>query len=485
MPETTTIPAAEPEGYADPQEFSADAWPTLEADVLTGDLVLDPTALHTTRKAAGTPTPATVQVGMARFIPAAANSYARMLRAGMPQTGYNNSLRTFEQQVALWKAYKAGRGNLAANPYETTSNHQRGTAMDVNTGSAMQKWLVKYGAAHGWIRDVAGEPWHFHYIASRDRHAGATSSTLDLQKALNKAGASPNLVEDGRYGTATYRALLTFQKARSLVADAIDGPKTWAALRGTVVTPPKPPAPAKAEVLARVATLNCAGWSKPERKWSTLDRLALIAVVALLKVSILLLTECPEYMRNAIRDALPGGRARWLVYVRGDQAILFDSKKWNHGGAEPLRFGPTSYHGALWATLKSVATGVAISLAAYHLPPNSVASDKYQIDALADLVDEMPKSGPRLIGGDGADEGSWVKGWGDARVVAKDSANRNAPTYQRKHIRDRIHVAGDMEVRRYTVVPATVTVKGKKVTPTDHDPVLAQITARATVTTTN
>jgi hypothetical protein len=37
-----------------------------------------------------------------------------------------SGLRTYAEQVALWNAYQAGRGNLAARP--GTSNHERGHA---------------------------------------------------------------------------------------------------------------------------------------------------------------------------------------------------------------------------------------------------------------------------------------------------------------------------------------------------------------------
>lgn len=81
----------------------------------------------------------------------------------------------------------------------------------------------------------------------------------------------------------------------------------------------------------------------------------------------------------------------------------------------------------------------------------------------------MPSAGPRVLGGDGADESGWVTGWDDARIVAKHSANRGAATYKNT-IRDRIHGRG-IQVRRYTVIPSGGA--------SDHAGVLAQITIPA------
>lgn len=84
-------------------------------------------------------------------------------RAGVtlsPVSGF----RTMAQQRALYAAYRAGRGNLAARP--GYSNHQGGISVDVSTNgysSATYKWLARHGRAYGFVNDVRTEPWHWTY----------------------------------------------------------------------------------------------------------------------------------------------------------------------------------------------------------------------------------------------------------------------------------------------------------------------------------
>jgi|APLak6261678615_1056124.scaffolds.fasta_scaffold05450_1 peptidoglycan hydrolase-like protein with peptidoglycan-binding domain len=73
-----------------------------------------------------------------------------------------SGFRTMAQQRALYAAYRAGRGNLAARP--GYSNHQGGLSVDIKTGSyssATYKWLARHGRQYGFVNDVRGEPWHW------------------------------------------------------------------------------------------------------------------------------------------------------------------------------------------------------------------------------------------------------------------------------------------------------------------------------------
>lgn len=83
-------------------------------------------------------------------------------RAGVTLTPVSG-FRTMAQQRALYAAYRAGRGNLAARP--GYSNHQGGRSVDVSTNgsysSAAYKWLARHGRAYGFVNDVRGEPWHW------------------------------------------------------------------------------------------------------------------------------------------------------------------------------------------------------------------------------------------------------------------------------------------------------------------------------------
>lgn len=84
----------------------------------------------------------------------------------MPVTSWSASLyRTYAQQVSAYNNYLAGTGNLAAKP--GTSNHGWGLAADISTSlmtSTESSWLAANAANWGFVRDVSGEPWHYHYI---------------------------------------------------------------------------------------------------------------------------------------------------------------------------------------------------------------------------------------------------------------------------------------------------------------------------------
>ena len=53
----------------------------------------------------------------------------------------------------------------------------------------------------------------------------------EMQTLLNYSGCGANLQVDGVFGPLSEIALIAFQKMRGLKADAICGPKTWAALQ--------------------------------------------------------------------------------------------------------------------------------------------------------------------------------------------------------------------------------------------------------------
>jgi peptidoglycan hydrolase-like protein with peptidoglycan-binding domain len=52
-----------------------------------------------------------------------------------------------------------------------------------------------------------------------------------LQKALNKNGSRPKLIEDGDFGNATKKAVSVFQKKNNLTADGVAGPITLSKLK--------------------------------------------------------------------------------------------------------------------------------------------------------------------------------------------------------------------------------------------------------------
>jgi hypothetical protein len=64
-----------------------------------------------------------------------------------------------------------------------------------------------------------------------------------IQEHLNRHGASPVLVTDGKYGDKTKKAVRDFQKSKGLPASGVVEDKTWLELikdKSSTTTPPKP-----------------------------------------------------------------------------------------------------------------------------------------------------------------------------------------------------------------------------------------------------
>lgn len=72
----------------------------------------------------------------------------------------NSGFRTYEEQAELYRLYRAGRGNLAAEPGH--SNHQNGLALDLNTADrGVYRWLTRNARRFGFRRTVPSEKWHW------------------------------------------------------------------------------------------------------------------------------------------------------------------------------------------------------------------------------------------------------------------------------------------------------------------------------------
>lgn len=107
----------------------------------------------------------------------------------------NSGFRSMAEQRALWDAYQAGTGNLAARP--GYSNHQGGIAVDVDTDGQKQadvergrltrpyRWLEENAARFGFVRTVPSEPWHWEFRGA----SGARKTAAGLALALALTGA--------------------------------------------------------------------------------------------------------------------------------------------------------------------------------------------------------------------------------------------------------------------------------------------------------
>lgn len=129
-----------------------------------------------------------------------ANAYAVMQSAAASQgvqIRVNSGFRSPEEQAYLYACYvncNCNSCNLAARP--GYSNHQSGSALDLNTSvSAVYNWLNAHGAAYGFRRTVPSEPWHWEYmgggpgggpcVQSCDRSSGPFAFSCD--------GPQPNM----------------------------------------------------------------------------------------------------------------------------------------------------------------------------------------------------------------------------------------------------------------------------------------------------
>lgn len=97
--------------------------------------------------------------------------YLKMVKAAKDQANLtiliNSAFRTFQRQADLFELSHHG-GNRAAQP--GASNHQHGQAFDLNTehnvfngSDKIYEWLRKNAPAHGFIRTVNNESWHWEY----------------------------------------------------------------------------------------------------------------------------------------------------------------------------------------------------------------------------------------------------------------------------------------------------------------------------------
>ncbi len=89
------------------------------------------------------------------------NSAFRAARGkNLPIThGTLTAYRTVADQQYLWDNCPS----RCARP--GTSNHGFGTAIDISvTIAADRAWLEANARSYGFVQDVSGEPWHFHYV---------------------------------------------------------------------------------------------------------------------------------------------------------------------------------------------------------------------------------------------------------------------------------------------------------------------------------
>lgn len=222
------------------------------------------------------------------------------------------------------------------------------------------------------------------------------------------------------------------------------------------------PSPTKGDTKLWATTFNCLD---PRFGGRVGDDAKVIKAAA---ASVYLLTEAPLSVRNAIRASKAGGPARWKVWERGSQAIVFDSTKYSWTSSRTVVFGPTSYHGAVVAILTHRATGRRIRFVALHLPPKSVASEAYRQSRLLSLLAGLDQSLPVIAGGDFNTEwaATWAKGLGFAAAptgATTDHGRRldwlliRGGTFTKAELHNAGPASDHLAVRAHAVIPKTPT----------------------------
>lgn len=345
-------------------------------------------------------------------------SYQRMLAAGMPAGGIDVYRRTMAEQQALYDAYRAGRGPIAAIP-SPSAPHIAGVAMDAHTStggrydpSPAHLWMAHGGdgsskpkpgeklRAHeyGWVRSVPSERWHWQYDYARDKVLWRLVQT-----------AIGGLVVDGIPGPKTLAALKSWQKAHGLAVDGIPGPATLAKLTKPAPAPaPKPdpipvsPAPDAEPVDFRVASYNAQlirFKGGPYAADATF-------VKDTLRPSILLAQEVEE----AARTAIIAKGVLTKTYPLGSTALLWAGSKYAHGSRIEVSLG-TAYHGAIGTEL-TARNGARFVAASVHIRPNdAIGGTKAQklagkLADVAKVIAALAKYPNVIVGGDWSTEGA-------------------------------------------------------------------------------
>ncbi|MDP1821929.1 MAG: M15 family metallopeptidase [Archangium sp.] len=150
----------------DDEEFEnePESYATLEQGLVTCNFHPD------TGYRSGTPFPVTLVTADGQPIEVnTANAYAVMQAAAASQgvqLRVNDGFRSPQQQQYYYSCYvncNCNDCNLAARP--GYSNHQSGTALDLNTSNtSVYDWLTANGAAYGFYRTVPSERWHWEYL---------------------------------------------------------------------------------------------------------------------------------------------------------------------------------------------------------------------------------------------------------------------------------------------------------------------------------
>jgi hypothetical protein len=143
--------------------------------------------------------------------------------------------RSWAMQNKLHTLFMKGLGPTAALPGH--SNHESGYALDIWNWASFPT-LPTVMKKHGFILDVPGEKWHYHFVGTP--HAVTDAAARPLVRPvlhLGSKGAWVGILQralgikaDNIFGQATLAAVKAFQTKHKLTADGVVGLSTWGKL---------------------------------------------------------------------------------------------------------------------------------------------------------------------------------------------------------------------------------------------------------------
>lgn len=168
--------------------------------------------------------------------PAAADSLERY-EAEYGVIPIDSAWRSQAEQDALVRRWAiGGTGNRPPYLYQPAKKSRHTLGIAIDTPNAKQRAITML--KHGWRFLFEYDKVHLEYDPAFDKMAaskagqptvkiGSTGSGVRvLQQILNKYYGA-KLVADGKFGTATRKAVIKFQKKVKINPDGIVGPDTW------------------------------------------------------------------------------------------------------------------------------------------------------------------------------------------------------------------------------------------------------------------
>lgn len=168
----------------------------------------------------------TLTGGRGRLRIDAALSIRRIDRRKAGRLPIASALRTnAEQRALIYRYFTLHDYRGFAFPPKRNPPYPHATGLYIDTPAI--NWMLTWGKAHGWRRDVPGDNVHFGYYPHLDKKKPKTltigSHGYRVQTLQTKLG----ILIDGKYGPQTRDAVHQWQKTHNLPATGQVGQITW------------------------------------------------------------------------------------------------------------------------------------------------------------------------------------------------------------------------------------------------------------------